>query len=128
MTADDVCGLLAAVDPQRKFNLPTIRTTLHRLVREKTLKKVSNPQHGAKVVYCLPDFDLPEVRSLADWAEQILRERGKPMKAVEVAVAMTESGYEMQCAPSQFVAHIENAISADETLFATESGKFSLRQ
>ena len=111
VTADDVCGLLRAVDPERQFNLPTIRTTLHRLCREKTLKKTSNPQHGQKVVYCLPGFDLPEVRPLADWAEQILREREEPMKAVEIMVAMTEAGYEMQCPPAEAVKHLEKALA-----------------
>ena len=32
------------------------------------------------------------------------------MKAVEIMVAMTEAGYEMQCPPSEAVKHLENAM------------------
>lgn len=112
VTCDDIQGLLRAVDPERKPNIQTIRATLHRLVKEKTLKKISNPQHGAKVKYCLPGFEADPIRPLADWAEEILREAGKPMKAVEIAVAMTEAGYEMQCPPGDLVGHLEKVLHA----------------
>lgn len=110
VTVDDVAGLLRAADPERQFNLPTIRATMHRLVVEGTIKKLSNPQHDKKVQYCLPGFDGEPIRSLADWAEQILRETGKPMRAVEIMVAMTESGYELECPPAEAVKHLESAM------------------
>ena len=110
VTVDDVQGMITAVDPTRSPNIQTVRATLHRLVKEGTIKKLSNPQHGAKVKYALPDYAAGAIRPMADWAEQILRERGEPMKSVEIMVAMTEAGYEMQCPPGESVKNLENAL------------------
>ena len=65
----------------------------------------------------MPGFDLSEVRPLAAWAEQILRERGESMKAVEIMVAMTEAGYEMQCQPSEAVKHLSSALAKGAFVF-----------
>ncbi len=122
VTVDDVAGLLRAADPERQFNMPTIRATMHRLVVEGTIKKLTNPQHDKKVQYCLPDFDGEPIRSLADWAEEVLRVSGKPMKSVEIMVAMTESGYELECIPAESVANLERAISTDKRFTNQDCG------
>ncbi len=127
VTNDDVCGLLRAADPGRQFNAPTIRATLHRLVTEGTIKKISNPQHGQKVQYCLPDFEAEPVRPLADWAEQILSESSEPLTATEIMVRMTEQGYVMKAAPADAVPHLAQAIMKDRKRFLIDDGKWSLR-
>ena len=127
VTNDDVCGLLRAADPERVFNAPTIRATLHRLVKEGTVKRLNNPQHGQKVRYCVPEFDAEPVRPLSDWAEQILHESGRPMQAVEIMVAMTEAGYELKCPPREAVKHLESALSRNQGQFNLKGDNWDCR-
>ncbi|QDV70767.1 hypothetical protein Poly24_44930 [Rosistilla carotiformis] len=110
VTVDDVQGLIKSADPDRSPNIQTIRATLHRLVKEGTIKKVSHPQADKKVGYCLPDFDAGEHRSLADWARQVLSDTGEPLTAVDIMVRMTEAGYELPCEPRAAVEHLERAL------------------
>ena len=110
VTVGDIQGFITANDPERSPNIQTVRATLHRLVKEGTIKKVNHPQADRKVGYCLPEFEAEAVRPLADWAEQILRESCKPMKAVEIMVAMTEAGYQLECQPQKAVRNVERAM------------------
>lgn len=103
VTNDDVCGLLRAADPDRQFNAPTIRATLHRLVKEGTVRRISNPQAGQKVRYRLLGVDAKPVRAISEWASVVPHAAAGTLKAVEIIVAATEMGYELQSAPSKAV-------------------------
>ncbi|TWT95500.1 hypothetical protein Pla100_31410 [Neorhodopirellula pilleata] len=124
VTVDDIQGLIAANDPDRSPNIQTVRATLHRLVKEGTLKKVNAPQADRKLGYCLPDFDADAVRQLAAWAEQVLREAGKPMKAVENMVTMTERGYVLESEPQLAVRNLKRAMASRR--FSCLSGSWVL--
>ncbi len=114
VTVDDIRGLITAADPERSPNIQTIRATLHRLVKEGTIKKVNHPQADRRVGYCLPEFDAEPVRPLADWAEEVLRASDRPLTPTEIAVRMTEMGYQSEAEPRKTVEGVSRAMEGDE--------------
>jgi hypothetical protein len=124
VTVDDIQGLITANDPERRPNIQTVRATLHRLVKEGTIKKVNHPQADRKVGYCLPDFDAEAVRPLIEWAEEVLRESGQPMTPVEIMVRMTERGYMMECEPQKSVRNLERAMQSAD-YFIEKNGQYA---
>ena len=126
-TINDVCGFIEGADPDRTFNKQTVRMVLHRLHKEGTITRLSDASGSRRVIYAVPGFIAPADPSLGDWAKRILGESGKPMKAVEIMVAMTEAGYEMECSPKDAVHHLEGALVKDG-VFIAESDHWHLEE
>ena len=106
VTIDDCIALIKAADPTREFKRETIRTVLHKLWRRGSIRKVTDASGSRVASYALPSVDVPDDKSLADWARDVLSKSRKPMKAVEILVQMTERGYVMECPPNESVRHL----------------------
>ena len=52
-------------------------------------------------MFAMTDFDAPEAKTMLDWAREV--EGFENMKPVEIMVAMTEAGYEMDVPPRDAV-------------------------
>ena len=112
VTIDDVHGMIAGADPERSCTIATVRTTMHRLEREGTVKKVNHPQAGRKVGFCVPGFDAEAYRSLADRAAEVLNDADGPLTAFEVSVRMKEQGWVPDCSAQQAVKQVARVISS----------------
>ncbi len=107
---DDVIGLVNAADPARKFSRQTIYTNLNRLLHSGDIKRVRFAGHKSTALFAMPGVEVP-VKSMADWAIEVLKDAGKPMKAVEILVSMTEKGFGMTTAsPANSVASLEREL------------------
>lgn len=109
---EDACGFIRAADPDRKFTKASVNTTVNRMKNEGVLKHIAAAKGKNQVaLYALADADCqPQQKLLIDWAHQILESNEGPMKAVEIMVAMTENGYEMQSPPAKCVKRLERVL------------------
>ena len=60
-------------------------------------------------VFALPDVQIPESKTMLDWAKDVEEWQGMP--AVEIMVAMVENGYELQSEPAQAVRSLKREMS-----------------
>ena len=100
-SVDDVCGLVKSAEPDRERTRATIITNLNRMARAGSIKRVRIATTGKPVLYAMPDLDVPEARTMLDWAKDV--EGWETMKPVELMVAMTEAGFEMDAPPRESV-------------------------
>ena len=100
-SVDDVCGLVKSAEPDRERTRATIITNLNRMARAGSIKRVRIATAGKPVLYAMADFDVPEARTMLDWAKDV--EGWETMKPVELMVAMTEAGFEMDASPRESV-------------------------
>ena len=107
-SVDDVCGLVKSAEPERERTRATIITNLNRMARAGSIKRVRMATAGKPVLYAMPDLDVPEARTMLDWAKGV--EGWETMKPVELMVRMVENGYEMEVEPKQAVRSLENQI------------------
>ena len=109
-TVDDAVRAVKESDPSRRFKRESITSALNRLCHQGILKKVTNASGLRIARFARPHVDAPADKSLAEWAELVLRKSGKPMTDVEILVSMGEHGYELECSPKQAVQHVRWAM------------------
>ena len=100
-SVDDVCGLVKSAEPDRERTRATIITNLNRMAHAGSLKRVRIAAAGKPVLYALDDCDVPEARTMLDWAKEV--EGWQDLEPVELMVKMTEAGYEMEVPPKDAV-------------------------
>jgi hypothetical protein len=99
---DDLCGWVREADPERTFTKATITTNINRLIGEGVLKRVTTAAGKQRATYAVPSFECPEpAPSMLDMAEEVLREKGKPMDATSLMVALLDRGVEPEFGPKQ---------------------------
>ena len=108
-SVDDVHGLVKNAEADRERSRATIITNLNRMARAGSIKRVRIATAGKPVLYAMPDLDVPEARTMIDWANDV--EGWQEMKPVELMVKMVENGYEMEVEPRHAVASLEREIS-----------------
>lgn len=100
-TIDGVHGLLRDAEPGREISRATINTNLNRMLHAGSIKRVRRATAGKSALFALIDYDAPEAKTMLDWAREV--KGWEDMKPVEIMVAMTESGYQMECPPNEAV-------------------------
>lgn len=100
-SVDDVCGLVNNAEPDQQRSRATIITNLNRMARAGSIKRVRIATAGKPVLYAMPDFDVPEAKTMLSWAMEI--KGWRDLEPVELMVLMVENGYEMEAAPSESV-------------------------
>jgi len=110
VSVNDVCGLIRSEDPDRTFTVPTIRTILNRMKQEGQIKQVADAGGTRRALFALPDAKYNPAKTMTAWAREVIEANGGPMQAVEIMVAMTEAGYEMQAPPAESVKHLEREL------------------
>ena len=109
---DDVCGLVQSAEPDRERSRATIITNLNRMARAGSIKRVRIATAGKPVLYAMADFDVPEARTMLDWAREV--EGWERMPAVELMVKMTENGSQMDVAPSEAVRSLTRELAQSD--------------
>ena len=64
---------------------------------------------GKSALFALIDYDAPEAKTMLDWAREV--EGWEDMKPVEIMVAMTEAGYQMEVPPNEAVKSLGRALN-----------------
>ena len=108
-TIDDVCGLVKDAEPGRDRTRATISTNVNRMLHAGSVKRVRRPTAGKPAMFALIDYDAPEARTMLDWARDV--EGWEDMEPVEIMVAMTEAGYQMEVAPNDAVKSLERELN-----------------
>ncbi len=110
-TVSDVMHLLHDAHQGQKFHYPTVRTQTSRLCSRGYLKRLYKTGHQ-ETMYALAtsavDDGPIDTKSLPEVTEEILREAGRPLKVVEIAVAMRERGYRSNNVPNTLMRAIRD--------------------
>ena len=107
-TIDDVCGLVKDAEPERERSKATISTNVNRMLHAGSIKRVRRSTAGKPAIFSLIDYDAPEARTMLDWARDV--DGWEDMKPVEVMVAMTEAGYQMEASPISAVSRLKREL------------------
>ena len=129
-TAREVDELVRAADPSRKFNLTTVQCHLPQLCRKKKLKRVSASRGPHPATYAVAGLKVPEgppERSLVEWAVFVLDQSDRPMKPIEILLAMIDAGYVVMTSRDNVVRNIARAMERDERFIGEKDGEWSHR-
>ena len=67
------------------------------------------PNHGRKAVYARAEFAVETAKTMMDWAKEV--DGWRDLEPVELMVAMTENGYQMNVPPKQAVRQLSKKLA-----------------
>ena len=108
-TLDDVMGFVKAEHPDRKWIRQSVNVAINRFLKAGSIKRIAHPGHKRPAVFALPEVELPEAKTMLDWAKEI--DGWESMRPVELMVKMTEAGYEMEVPPKDAVRSLERELA-----------------
>ena len=112
-TLNDLIGTLKAKHPERNWIKQSVNVAVNRFLKAGAIKRIAHAGHKRAAVFALPEVDLPEAKTMLDWAKGI--EGWREMEPVELMVKMTEAGFQMEVAPKDAVRSLEKElIRADD--------------
>lgn len=118
-TIDEVCGILASVAPERNIIKHSVTTIINRFKREGRVKQTQFAGHKRKAKFALPHIGVPEVKTMAQWAKEVINDNGgdRPMKPVEILLEMSERGYQMDVPPVDAVKSLVREMKKHNMIF-----------
>jgi hypothetical protein len=94
---DALYGWVNEADPERQPSKATVRTNVHRLLRQGVLKRVQRADGTRRALFAVSALEVEREPTLKEWVERVLGEADGPLKADEVLVRMLDSGYQPDC-------------------------------
>jgi len=131
-TLVDVVAAMKAADPDRKFSTPSVRTNIHRLIKQRAVKRVRHAvAHGCSI-YAVAELDLEEspfgVMTQIQVAEQVLRELGKPVDALTLLFALQERGFQADSDEKTAMNSLSRGMAKKPDVFANIAGNWSAQK
>ena len=70
-TLTDVLGWLEAAQPDRRWVKQSAYVALNRFLKAGAIKRIKHAGRGQPAVFALPDVDIPEAKTMMDWAKEV---------------------------------------------------------
>jgi hypothetical protein len=88
---DSLFGWINEADPDRKPSKATVRTNVHRLLRQGVLKRVQRADGTRKALFAVAALEVEREPTLREWVERFAGETSEPD---ELLVEMLDAGYQ----------------------------------
>jgi|GEM_PF-4111601 len=129
-TITDVVAEMKAADPERQFSVASVRTNIHRLMKQDVVVRVRHAVSHGCAIYAVSTLELGE-RPFGDAtqvqvAELVLRELGKPTNSLDLLTAMEQRGYKAESDAKTVRTSLERNLSKKPHLFRQENERWRL--
>ena len=107
---DALYGWVNEADPERQPSKATVRTNVHRLLRQGVLKRVQRADGTRRALFAVSALEVDREPTLKEWVERVLSEADGPLEADEVLVRMLDAGFQPDCEPRSILKSVQEAV------------------
>ncbi len=107
---DELRASVMAADASRKPSQATMRSCVHRLVRQGVLKRVQNSRGRQKAQFAVASLEIDREPTLREWVERVTSDADGPPEPDEVR--MLDAGYQPDCEPREVLGSVRRVIDS----------------